>query len=56
MKNMRMVRAGKNAFLIDAFKQKKYCMSWLGASDLKDKSDEDIKASLDLFSSMTSAG
>ncbi len=43
MKNMRMVRAGKNAFLIDAFKQKKYCMSWLGASDLKDKSDEDIK-------------
>ncbi|WP_295722516.1 hypothetical protein [uncultured Methanobrevibacter sp.] len=35
--------AGKNAFLIDAFKQKKYCMSMLGASDLKDKSDDDIK-------------
>lgn len=43
MKNMWMVRASKDAFLIDTFKQKKYCMSWLGASDLKDKSDEDIK-------------
>ena len=37
MKNMWMVRASKDAFLIDTFKQKKYCMSWLGLVTLKIK-------------------
>lgn len=43
MKNMWMVRAGKNAFLIDTFKQKNIvCLGWC-LGDLKDKSEEDIK-------------
>lgn len=43
MKNMWMVRAGKDAFLIDTFKQKNIvCLGWC-LGDLKDKSEEDIK-------------
>lgn len=40
---MWMVRAGKDAFLIDTFKQKNIvCLGWC-LGDLKDKSEEDIK-------------
>ncbi|WP_295723211.1 restriction endonuclease [uncultured Methanobrevibacter sp.] len=43
MKNMWMVRAGKDAFLIDAFKHKNIvCLGWC-LGDLKGKSEEDIK-------------
>ena len=43
MKNMWMVRAGKDAFLIDAFKQKNIVALGWGLGDLKDKNADDIK-------------
>ena len=43
MKNMWMVRAGKDAFLIDTFKQKNIvCLGWC-LGDLKDKSEKILK-------------
>ena len=43
MKNMWMVRAGKDAFLIDAFKQRNIVALGWGLGNLKDKSADDIK-------------
>ena len=43
MKQMWMVRAGKDAFLIDAFKEKNIVALGWGLGDLKDKNEDDIK-------------
>ena len=43
MKQMWMVRAGKGAFLIDAFKERNIVALGWGLGDLKDKNAEDIK-------------
>lgn len=43
MTNMWMVRAGKNAFLIDEFKQNELVAIGWGLGDLKDKSKKDIE-------------
>lgn len=43
MKEMWMVRAGKDAFLIDAFKEKNIVALGWGLGDLKDKNEDDIK-------------
>ena len=43
MKQMWMVRAGKDAFLIDAFKERNIVALGWGLGDLKDKNADDIK-------------
>ena len=43
MKNMWMVRAGKDAFLIDEFKKRNIVALGWGLGDLEDKSADDIK-------------
>lgn len=43
MKQMWMVRAGKDAFLIDAFKERNIVALGWGLGDLKDKNEDDIK-------------
>lgn len=43
MKQMWMVRAGKDAFLIDAFEEKNIVALGWGLGDLKDKNEDDIK-------------
>lgn len=43
MKNMWMVRAGKDAFLIDAFEQRNIVALGWGLGNLKDKNADDIK-------------